>query len=253
MRATNTFRALCLGATLGLTGCVGVVHDRPVYGGYEPYDGGGYDGDSYDRYEVHHVYDAPIGVYVLPAYPNYYYTGGWYYRHVGNYWERCDRPRGGHWSRIDDHYVPHRLYARYHGGGNQRGWDRDDHRDWKRAQREERKEDRWERKEDRRDDRDQHRDWKRAQQEQRKEDRWERKEDRRDDRDQHRDWKRAQHEERKDDRAQRAEQQHQERFERKQDKRERAEQRRDDKQERRDQRRQEREDRRDERLAERSR
>ena len=36
MRATNTFRALCLGAALGLTGCVTVHHDR----GYD--DGGRY-------------------------------------------------------------------------------------------------------------------------------------------------------------------------------------------------------------------
>src|SRR5512145_2215408 len=108
MRATNTVRALCLGATLGLTRGISVQHDRPDYGGYESYD-------SYDRYEVHHVYDAPVGVYVLSGHPHHYYHGGWYYRHVHGYWERCARPRGGHWSRVDYHRVPQRLHARYYG------------------------------------------------------------------------------------------------------------------------------------------
>jgi hypothetical protein len=209
MRATNTFRALCLGATLGLTGCISVHHDRPDYGGrYESYD-------SYDRYDVRHVYDAPVGVYVVSGLPHHYYHDGWYYRHTHGYWERCARPRGGHWSRVDHHYVPQRLHARYGGGGHGRH-DRGDPRDW------------------RRNDRDDHRDWKREQKQERKEDRWQRAEQRRDQRDDRREQKQEQRVERRQDRHERVEQRRDAKQERRAEKQERREERRDEKQERRE-------------------
>ena len=173
MRATNAFRALCLGAVLGLTGCISAQHDHADQDRYGHYE-------DYDRYDVHHVYDAPIGVYVLAGHPHHYSHGGWYYRHVHGYWERCARLRGGHWSRVDHHYVPQRLHARYEGGHH--GWKRDERdtrRDWRREQKHERKEQRWERAEERRDRRDDQRDWKREGQAERREQKHERREERR--------------------------------------------------------------------------
>jgi len=244
MRATNTLQALGLVAALGLTGCVTVHESDGGYGSppLEPAYGGGY----YEQ-DVRYVYDAPIGVYVVSGYRDHYFHDGWYYRHTHGYWERCRGLRGGHWARVDHHYVPQRLYGRYYGGHPGKSWKhdaRDEHRDWKREQREERKEDRWERAEDRRDDRDDHRDWKREQRVERKDDRHERVEQRHDSRDQRVDQRHEQRVERKQDRhervadrrqdhGQRVDQRHEQRAERKLERHEKRDERREDKQDRR--------------------
>jgi len=149
MRAAKTLFALGLLTALGLTGCISVQHDRdyPAYGGTYDDDYGrppyapahGY---RYYRNDVYHVYDAPTGVYVINGHPHHYYDGGWYYRYTRGYWERCPRLRGGHWTRTDNHYVPQRLYGRYHSdhpgkahGKPRKNRDRDDDhgRGWQRG------------------------------------------------------------------------------------------------------------------------
>ncbi len=163
MRATNTFQALCLGATLGLTGCVTVYDDGDRGYGPAPHAPAyGYDRDYDD--DVEYVYDNQLDVYTVVGVPELWFSDGWYYRHSRGYWERCNRPRGGHWGRADWAYVPPRLRPRYgddHGGGHDRdGWDRRDARrdehpervDWRREQRDERTDQRHDRKDARRDE-----------------------------------------------------------------------------------------------------
>ena len=126
MRAANTFQALCLGALLGLTGCVTVHHDHD-YGYDDEYDRPMY-GPRYVHYGVEHIYDVNLGVYTVVGYPDTYWHDGWYWHHAHGYWERCGRPYGGHWDRADWEYVPQRLRPRY---GDDRGerWKRADRRD----------------------------------------------------------------------------------------------------------------------------
>ena len=146
MRATNTFRALCLGALLGFSGCMTVHHD------YEDDYGPSAYGPRYHHYGVDHLYNVQLGVYTVVGYPHTYWHDGSYWRHSNGYWERRARPRGGHWARADWQHVPHRLRPRY---GDPRGdhhdrWDRrgvrkherNEHAGQRREQREENWQDR---------------------------------------------------------------------------------------------------------------
>jgi len=148
MRATNTFRALCLGALLGLSGCMTVHHDHEYgrYDGYEDDYGPPAYGPRYHHYGVDHLYNVQLGVYTVVGYPHTYWHDGSYWRHSNGYWERCARPRGGHWSRADWQHVPHRLRPRY---GDSRGdhHDRWDRRDVRKHERNEHAEQRRERNE----------------------------------------------------------------------------------------------------------
>jgi hypothetical protein len=65
---------------------------------------------------VNTVYQAPLGVYLVVGYPDYYFLDGWYYRHVHGYWERCTKI-DGRWARAETRVVPGRLQARYAGQG----------------------------------------------------------------------------------------------------------------------------------------
>jgi hypothetical protein len=239
MRATTTFRALCLGATLGLTACVSVHHDRD-YDRHEPY--GNYD-DDYDygpaphgpRYShggFDHVWYPSLGVYTVIGFPSVYWHDGWYWRHAHGYWERCGNPRGRHWSRVGWDHVPHRFRGRdghHYGGGHDRG---------------DRREERWEHRDDRRDDRHERAEDRRD----RRNERWEERHDRRDDRreehheraDERRDDRHRRVEQRRDRHEQRVDAQHAQRVERKTERHERVEQRHEARDERQEQRREER-------------
>jgi hypothetical protein len=254
MRATTTFRALCLGATLGLTACVSVHHDRD-YDRHEPY--GNYDdGDDYGaapygpRYShggFDHVWYPSLGVYTVIGFPSVYWHDGWYWRHAHGYWERCASARGRHWSRVDWGHVPHRFRGRHADRRDER-WDRredrwdhrDERRDDRHDRRDDRREDRHERAEDRRDPRDERRD-----------DRHERVEQRHDERQERVEAKRERREDRRDDRSERVEARHEQRGERKDARHERVEQRHEARGERRDERKEQHDEKREERLAER--
>jgi hypothetical protein len=154
MRAANTFRALCLGALLGLTGCVTVHHDRDY--GYE--DDSEYErpphGPRWVHYGLEHVYDVNVGVYTVVGHPHVYFHDGWYWRHTHGYWERCSRPYGGRWHRSQWSHVPPRLRPRYGGHHGDRDHDRWDRRDERHERREARHDERFERREDAHDRRD---------------------------------------------------------------------------------------------------
>jgi hypothetical protein len=225
MRATNTFRALCLGAALGLTGCITVPRDRD-YG--RPDRSSDYEADDYGpppyrpRYDhggFDHVWYPALGVYTVVGFPAVYWHDGWYWRHHHGGWERCASPRGRHWSRVHWDHVPHRFRGRHADRREDRWASRDEKREERWGRREERREDRHERAELRRDHREERADRRHARREERGEDRSERAEQRRDGRSQRvearherrderrdqRDLRRAEREERRQARAEKRE------------------------------------------------
>jgi hypothetical protein len=113
MQAANTFRALGLGVMLALTGCVSTHY---------AYDDTDYGPPPYGHHHHHHgvdlVWDAHFGLYTVVGLPALYWYDGWYWRHAGGHWERCDRPRGGHWARVHVQHVPQRVHRRYASGGH---------------------------------------------------------------------------------------------------------------------------------------
>ena len=260
MRATNTFQALCLGALLGLTGCVSVHHDHeadryePDYAYDDDYDPPAY-GPRYRQYGVEHVYDVNLGVYTVVGYPHTYWSDGWYWRHAHGYWERCARPSGGRWSRADWAYVPHRLRPRYGDwpGSGQERWDRRDERGYERRERAEERHDRRnervdarnderdERWHDRFDSKQQRHDQRNERAEQQRDERYERKAERHelgdgrhDGRDERWQARQEKKEQQHDRREPRAEQQHDQRAQQQAERHERKAERRDDRRDARD-------------------
>jgi hypothetical protein len=116
MRLSRTLLALGAGALLGSAGCA-VVHDYPHHGPPPHAPAHGY---RHRVGDVSHVYEAPLGVYLVVGYPDHYFLDGWYYRHVHGYWERC-REVDGRWARAEARVVPGRLHARYASQGPEKG------------------------------------------------------------------------------------------------------------------------------------
>jgi len=204
MRATNTFQALCLGATLGLTGCVTVYdHGDRGYGPPPHARAYGYDREDDD---VEYAYDNHLDVYTVVGFPELWFSDGWYYRHTRGYWERCDRPRDGHWGRADWAYVPPRLrprYGDYHGGGHD-GWDRRDTR----------RDEHHERVDARREQRDERTDWRHDRRDERQAEHHERVDARREARDDRADWRHDRHDAKQADHHERVDARHEQRRER---------------------------------------
>jgi hypothetical protein len=59
------------------------------------------------------VYDPAIRVYTVTGYPNYYYSGGRYYRLKGNSWYRTSR-LDGPWRVVTYKSVPPGLQKKYY-------------------------------------------------------------------------------------------------------------------------------------------
>jgi len=244
MRATTTFQALCLGATLGLTGCISVHHDHEAdrYERYGDYDYGppphapahGY---RHHHYGADHIYDVHLGVYTVVGHPDIWFRDGFYYRQRGGYWERCNRLRGGHWGRADWAYVPERLRGR---GPRHGDWDHRDRKEERWADRQERKEDRHERVDDRRREHDERVEQRHDERDERRVERHDRKDDKREVRDERQDWRQDERAERKVERHERVDSRHEQRDER-------AEQRRDERAERKAERHERKDDKREDR------
>lgn len=111
MRLSRTLLAFGSSAVLGLAGCFTVLPEDH-HGGPPPHaPAHGYR----QRFgDVSHVYEAPLGVFLVLGYPHTYFLDGWYYRHINGYWERCPR-LDGRWARAESRHVPGRLVARYAG------------------------------------------------------------------------------------------------------------------------------------------
>ena len=59
------------------------------------------------------VYDPAIHVYTVTGYPNYYYSGGRYYRVKGSTWYRTSR-LDGPWRTVSYKSVPSGLQRKYY-------------------------------------------------------------------------------------------------------------------------------------------
>jgi hypothetical protein len=131
--------ALVLGATAALTGCV-------VPGGGYAGDGGYHDDyRDYPPASPQHgyryaypgglslIYDSGLGMYGVYGYPDYYYTGGYFYRWNSGHWNRS-RHWNRNWQRCDSRHYPRPIYRvnnNYYAKGHRprRDWDRGGHDD----------------------------------------------------------------------------------------------------------------------------
>ena len=127
--------ALVIGAAFALTGCV-------VNGG--GYADDGYRDDGYRGYPpasprhgyryaypggLSLIFDSGLGLYSVYGYPDYYYSGGYFYRWDQGYWNRS-RNWDRRWERCDSRYWPRpirHVHNNYYGRGQRphHDWDRD--------------------------------------------------------------------------------------------------------------------------------
>jgi hypothetical protein len=149
MQFRGTLRKLALSALV--VGSAGALSGCVVNGG--GYADDGYYDDSRDYPPVHPhdgyryaypggltlIFDSGLGLYGVFGYPDYYYTGGYFYRWDSGYWNRS-RYWNRNWERCESRYWPRPIYQVHnhyyrHGRRPQRDWNREFWRDRDRRER----------------------------------------------------------------------------------------------------------------------